>query len=105
LKGDHHIFTTAVTGAFALTGLVGTAVSEEPLVMILGPILVLTMAGVLFLGGAFVSRLICESLVVFYRIAENTGRLVEQGASRRTEDEARETVSGGDRQAMAPRAV
>lgn len=76
------VATTAVTGAFVLAGLAGAYFSDEPVVRILGPILVFTVGGVLYLLGALFARLACETIMVGYRVAENTGRLVEQGDAR-----------------------
>lgn len=92
------VATTAVTGAFVLAGLAGAYFSDEPVVTILGPILVLSVGGALYLLGALFSRLACETIMVGYRIAENTGRLVEQG-------DAQGNVAFRDRQAAAQSAA
>ena len=79
------IATTGVTSAFALGGLGALAISDDPVVRILVPFLVLTGAGVLFLLGALLCRVACESIMVVYHIASNTTRLVELGERARAE--------------------
>jgi hypothetical protein len=76
------IVTTGVTSVFVLAGLGVAAVTDEPAIRLLTPILVLTAGGAIFLLGALFSRLVCEGWIVVYRIAENTTRLVEQGEAR-----------------------
>lgn len=76
------VATTAVTAAFVLAGLSGAYFSDEPVVRILGPVLVFSVGGALYLLGALLSRLTCETIMIGYRVAENTGRLVEQGEVR-----------------------
>lgn len=72
------VATTAVVGSVVVAGLAGVFWSDAPAAKILGPVLVLSVGGALYLLGALLARLCCETILVGYRVAENTGRLVAQ---------------------------
>lgn len=96
--------TTAVTGAFVLVGLGAAAIVDEPAVRLLAPVLILTVAGGLFLLGALLSRLFCEAWIVVYRIAENTAHLVQQGEPRPSAVAPSATLPGAE-EGLAVQAV
>ena len=86
-----------ILGLAVITGVVGCGTagalwlineSAEPVVPILGPVIVLTVASGLFLLGTFLCRLTCELLIVLFTLGQNSTTLVHLASESRTEGHA-----------------